>query len=57
MSFMGRITMSSKELTRYQVLSGVLEGQLALQDGAVALGVSPRQMRRLLKRRHECTFS
>ena len=57
MSFMGRITMSSKELTRYQVLSGVLEGQLALQDAAVALGVSPRRTRRLLKRRHECTFS
>jgi transposase len=42
--------MSSKELTRYQVLSGVLEGQLALQDAAVALGVSPRQTRRLLQR-------
>lgn len=50
MSGMEHITMSSKELTRYQVLSGVLEGQLALQDAAVALGVCPRQARRLLRR-------
>ena len=42
--------MSSKELTRYRVLCGVLEGQLALQEAASALGVSPRHARRLLKR-------
>ena len=40
--------MSSKELVRYRVLGGVLEGQLALQEAAVALGVSPRHARRLL---------
>ncbi len=45
--------MSSKELVRYRVLGGVLEGQLALQDAAVALGVSPRHARRLLKRLRE----
>ena len=32
--------MSSKELSRYRVLGGVLEGQLALQDAAVSLGGS-----------------
>ena len=42
--------MSSKELVRYQVLGGVLEGQLALQDAATALGMSPRHARRLVKR-------
>jgi transposase len=41
--------MSSKELARYRVLGGVLEGQLALQEAAVALGISPRHARRLLK--------
>ncbi len=50
MSSMEHITMSSKELTRYQVLSGVLEGQLALQDAVVALGVCPSQARWLLER-------
>ena len=45
--------MSSKELTRYRVLGGVLEGQLALQEAAAALGVSPRHARRLLKRLRE----
>ena len=45
---MERIAMSSKELVRYRVLGGVLEGQLALQEAAVALGVSPRHARRLL---------
>ena len=45
--------MSSKELTRYRVLGGVLEGQLALQEAAVALGVSPRHARRLVKRLRE----
>jgi len=45
--------MSSKELTRYRVLGGVLEGQLALQEAAVALGVSPRHGRRLLRRLRE----
>ena len=47
---MERIAMSSKELARYRVLGGVLEGQLALQEAAVALGLSPRHARRLLKR-------
>ncbi len=42
--------MSSKELVRYRVLSGVLEGQLALQKAAVTLGVSLRHARRLLHR-------
>lgn len=45
--------MSSKELVRHRVLGGVLEGQLALQDAAGALGVSPRHARRLLKRLRE----
>ena len=42
--------MSNKELARHQVLGGVLEGQLAFRDAAVALGVSPRHARRLLRR-------
>ena len=42
--------MSSKELVRYRVLSGVLEGQLALQDAASSLGVSRRHAQRLVKR-------
>ena len=42
--------MSSKELVRYRILGGVLEGQLALQDAAVALGISGRHARRLLRR-------
>ena len=50
---MERIAMSSKELARYRVLGGVLEGQLALQDTADALGVSARHARRLLKRLRE----
>ena len=50
---MERITMSSKELARYRVLGGVLEGQLALQEAADALGVSPRHARRLLGRLRE----
>lgn len=45
--------MSSKELARYRVLGGVLEGQLALQEAADALGVSPRHARRLMKRLRE----
>ena len=45
--------MSSKELVRYRVLGGVLEGQLALQEAAVTLGVCPRHARRLLKRLRE----
>ena len=45
--------MSNKELTRYRVLGGVLEGQLALQEAAVALGVTPRHARRLLRRLRE----
>ncbi len=45
--------MSSKELVRYRVLGGVLEGQLALQDAASTLGVSPRHARRLVKRLRE----
>lgn len=45
--------MSSKELVRYRVLSGVLEGQLALQDAASSLGVSPRHARRLVRRLRE----
>ena len=45
--------MSSKELTRYQVLGGVLEGQLALQDAASVMGVTRRQARRLLQRLRE----
>jgi transposase len=47
---MERIAMSQKELSRVQVLSLVLEGQLALQNGAARLGVSVRQARRLLRR-------
>jgi transposase len=50
---MERIAMSSKELARYQVLGGVLEGQLALQEAAAALGVSPRHARRLSRRLRE----
>lgn len=42
--------MSSKELTRLRVLGGVLEGQLALQEAAAALGMSPRHARRLVHR-------
>ncbi len=45
--------MSSKELARYRVLGGVLEGQLAFQDTAVALGISPRQARRPIRRLRE----
>ena len=45
--------MSSKELVRLRVLGGVLEGQLALQDAASSLGVSPRHARRLVKRLRE----
>ncbi|MDH3745497.1 MAG: ISNCY family transposase [Acidobacteriota bacterium] len=42
--------MSKKELVRYQVLSGVLEGHLALRDAASSLGISARHARRLLRR-------
>ncbi len=42
--------MSSQELMRYRLLSLVLEGQLALQDAAGRLGLSPRQLRRLAQR-------
>ncbi len=45
--------MSSKELVRYRVLGGVLEGQLALQDAASSLGLSARHARRLVKRLRE----
>lgn len=45
--------MSSKELVRYKVLSGVVEGQLALHDAASSLGVSPRHARRLVQRLRE----
>ncbi len=45
--------MSSKELSRYRVLGGVLEGQLALQEAAEALGVCTRHARRLLRRLRE----
>ena len=45
--------MSSKELSRYRVLGGVMEGQLALHEAAAALGVSPRHACRLLKRLRE----
>ena len=45
--------MSSKELSRYRVLGGVMEGQLALHEAAAALGVSPRHARRLLRRLRE----
>ncbi len=45
--------MSSKELARYRVLCGVLEGQLALQEAAASLGVSPRHARRLVQRLRE----
>jgi transposase len=49
----GDITISQKELTRYDVLRRVLEGTISLVDAAIYLGVSYRQAKRLKKKAEE----
>ncbi len=44
------ITMSGKELTRLEVIKRVDEKRLAQKEGAEMLGISARQIRRLLRR-------
>ncbi len=45
-----RVTMTHKELKRVEVIAQVEAGQLTGQAGAVLLGISVRQVRRLVKR-------
>lgn len=47
---MGWVMMSERELNRIEVLAQVDDGQLSVQNGANMLGVTKRQMFRLLKR-------
>jgi len=49
----GVITISQKELTRYDVLRRVLDGTISLADAAGYMGVSYRQAKRLKKRAEE----
>lgn len=41
--------MSQRELQRYRVISMAVEGKLAVKDAGEALGLSPRQVKRLKK--------
>jgi len=49
----GDIKISQKELTRYDVLRRVLDGQVTLKDAATYLGVSYRQAKRLKRKAEE----
>src|SRR3990172_7524764 len=44
------IRMSSREVKRWQIIQGVLEGRVRQRQAAMVLGVSPRQIRRLVRR-------
>ena len=48
---MGWVLMSERDLNRVEVLSQVDDGRLTVEDGAVMLALSRRQVFRLLKRR------
>jgi transposase len=43
--------MSRRELRRLRVLTVVLEGMVSIEEAATSLGLSSRQVRRLLSRR------
>ena len=45
---MENVTLTPKEQTRLQVLSSVLAAQIALDQAAELMGVSPRHTRRML---------
>jgi hypothetical protein len=47
---MDRIEMSSKEIRRLEVLGRVAEGACSQRSAGVALGLSERQVRRLLRK-------
>ena len=44
------VCMSQREVTRLQVIQGVIEGRVRQRQAAVVLEVSPRQIRRLVRR-------
>jgi len=46
---MGWVVMSERELSRVEVLSRVVEGRMSVAHAAEVLGLSPRQVQRLLK--------
>lgn len=46
---MGWVVMSERELRRIEVLSRVVQGRLSVTHAAEVLGVSPRQVQRLLR--------
>ena len=46
----GFLTMSSKELDRLEVLQRICERRLKQVEAAGILGITPRQMRRLVER-------
>jgi len=55
---MGWVTMSERELKRVKVLSQVVDGRVPTREAAVLLGMSMRQVQRLLRRfRHEGAIS
>lgn len=47
---MGRVMMSERELNRIEVLAQIDDGRLSVQNGTNMLGITKRQMFRLLKR-------
>ena len=47
---MGLIAMSERDLQRIEVLSKVIDGRMTLVSAAHVLGLSERQVRRLLER-------
>ncbi|MGI6853205.1 helix-turn-helix domain-containing protein [Mesorhizobium sp. 1B3] len=47
---LGLVLMSERELQRIEVLSKVMEGRLRTVTAAHVLGLTPRQVQRLLKR-------
>lgn len=44
------VCMSQREVKRLQVIQGVIEGRVRQRQAAMVLGVSPRQIRRLVRR-------
>ena len=44
------VCMSQREVKRLQVIQGVIEGRVRQRQAATVLGVSPRQIRRLVRR-------
>ena len=46
---MGWVVMSERELGRIEVLSRMVEGRMSVADAAEVLGLSPRQVQRLLR--------